>query len=76
MQNAMQSQQVIEMQGDIPSLCLHSSFFVEGVCIGWPFPVIMPPQRQVHESTDETHQTVLSGDKDSIDRQQLHALIR
>jgi hypothetical protein len=34
-------------EGDIPSLCLHSSFFVEGVRIGWPFPVIMPPQRQV-----------------------------
>jgi hypothetical protein len=63
MQNAMQSQQVIQTQGDIPSLCLHSSFFVEGVRIGWPFPVIMPPQRQVREiSTDETHETVLSGD--------------
>jgi hypothetical protein len=36
-----------KMEGDIPSLCLHSSFFVEGVRIGWPFPVIMPPQRQV-----------------------------
>lgn len=35
------------MEGDIPPLCLHSSFFVEGVRIGWPFPVIMPPQRQV-----------------------------
>lgn len=55
-QNAQQSQQVIQTQGDIPNLCLHSSFFVEGVRIGWPFPVIMPPQRQVrtemnHEAT-------------------------
>ena len=36
-----------KMEGDIPNLCLHSSFFVEGIRIGWPFPVIMPPQRQV-----------------------------
>lgn len=37
----------IQTHGDVPNLCLHSSFFVEGVRIGWPFPVIMPPQRQV-----------------------------
>jgi len=40
-----------ETHGDISNLCLHSSFFVQGVRIGWPFPVIMPPQRQVsHDS--------------------------
>jgi len=38
---------LVKTEGDIPNLCLHSSFFVEGVRIGWPFPVIMPPQRQV-----------------------------
>lgn len=38
---------MVKTEGDIPNLCLHSSFFVEGVRIGWPFPVIMPPQRQV-----------------------------
>lgn len=36
-----------KMEGDIPTLCLHPSFFVEGVRIGWPFPAIMPPQRQM-----------------------------
>jgi Rad3-related DNA helicase len=35
------------MEGDLPQLSLHSSFFVEGVKIGWPFPVVMPPQRQM-----------------------------
>jgi Rad3-related DNA helicases len=39
--------QIQKMQGDIPQLNLHSSFFVEGVRIGWPYPVIMPPQRQM-----------------------------
>ena len=36
-----------KMEGDIPQLNLHSSFFMEGVRIGWPYPVIMPPQRQM-----------------------------
>jgi len=35
------------MEGDIPQLGLHQSFFVGGVKIGWPYPVIMPPQRQM-----------------------------
>ena len=35
------------MEGDIAQLGLHSSFFVEGVKIGWPFPAIMLPQRQM-----------------------------
>ena len=35
------------MEGDIPQLKLHKSFFVEGVRIGWPFPAILPPQRQM-----------------------------
>ena len=35
------------MEGDIPQLGLHSSFFVEGIKIGWPFPAIMLPQRQM-----------------------------
>eukprot|EP00536_Pseudo-nitzschia_multiseries_P011847 jgi/Psemu1/260170/estExt_Genewise1Plus.C_4270011 len=35
------------MEGDIPQLGLHSSFFVEGIKIGWPFPEIMLPQRQM-----------------------------
>jgi hypothetical protein len=39
--------QIHKMQGDIPQLNLHSSFFVEGVRIGWPYPAIMPPQRQM-----------------------------
>lgn len=36
-----------KMDGDIPQLNLHKSFFVEGVRIGWPYPLIMPPQRQM-----------------------------
>ena len=36
-----------KMEGDVVSLGLHSSFFVEGVKIGWPYPVVMTPQRQV-----------------------------
>jgi hypothetical protein len=39
-----------QMEGDIPQLGLHKSFYMEGVKIGWPFPVIMPPQRQVSDS--------------------------
>jgi hypothetical protein len=35
------------MEGDIPQLGLHSAFFVEGIKIGWPFPAIMLPQRQM-----------------------------
>eukprot|EP00571_Detonula_confervacea_P002147 CAMPEP_0172327316 /NCGR_PEP_ID=MMETSP1058-20130122/59229_1 /TAXON_ID=83371 /ORGANISM="Detonula confervacea, Strain CCMP 353" /LENGTH=322 /DNA_ID=CAMNT_0013044329 /DNA_START=105 /DNA_END=1070 /DNA_ORIENTATION=+ len=36
-----------KMDGDIPPLSLHPSFFVLGVKIGWPFPQIMKPQRQM-----------------------------
>jgi Fanconi anemia group J protein len=39
--------EIDKMSGDIPQLNLHNSFFVEGVKIGWPYPVIMPPQRQM-----------------------------
>lgn len=45
-----QRTQVLETEktsGDIPQLNLQNSFFVEGVRIGWPYPVIMPPQRQM-----------------------------
>lgn len=53
---AQKSAALIKTEGDIPNLCLHSSFFVEGVRIGWPFPVIMPPQRQVRAChCDECH---------------------
>jgi len=41
------SSQIQKMQGDIPQLNLHSSFFVEGVRVGWPYPAIMRPQRQM-----------------------------
>jgi hypothetical protein len=36
-----------QMQGDIAQLSLHKSFFVEGVRIGWPYPSILLPQRQM-----------------------------
>jgi len=36
-----------KMEGDIPQLGLHSSFYVEGIKIGWPFPMVMQPQRQM-----------------------------
>jgi hypothetical protein len=36
-----------KMEGDVVSLGLHNSFFVEGVKIGWPYPIVMMPQRQV-----------------------------
>jgi DEAD_2 len=36
-----------EMQGDIAQLNLHKSNFVEGVRIGWPFPSMLLPQRQM-----------------------------
>jgi hypothetical protein len=39
--------EIDKMSGDVPDLNLQSSFFVEGVKIGWPYPVIMPPQRQM-----------------------------
>ena len=35
------------MEGDLAQLSLHSSFFVGGVRIGWPFPVVMRPQRNM-----------------------------
>ena len=35
------------MEGDVPQLGLHKKFFVQGVRVGWPYPVIMPPQRQM-----------------------------
>jgi hypothetical protein len=41
------AEQVNKMEGDVPQLNLHKSFFVEGVRIGWPYPMIMPPQRQM-----------------------------
>lgn len=36
-----------KMEGDIPTLSLYNSFFVEGIKVGWPFPVVMKPQRQI-----------------------------
>ena len=36
-----------QMEGDVPQLGLHASFFVEGVRIGWPYPSILKPQRQM-----------------------------
>lgn len=39
--------QQLKMEGDIPRLRLHNSFFVQGIRIGWPFPKIMIPQRQM-----------------------------
>lgn len=35
------------MDGDLARVSLHKSFYVQGVKIGWPFPVVMPPQRQM-----------------------------
>jgi hypothetical protein len=35
------------MQGDVPSLVLHNKFFCQGVRVGWPYPAILPPQRQM-----------------------------
>jgi hypothetical protein len=35
------------MEGDVPTLSLYNNFFVEGVKIGWPFPEVMKPQRQM-----------------------------
>ena len=37
----------LKMDGDIGQLCLQNTFFVGGVKIGWPFPAILPPQRQM-----------------------------
>ena len=39
-----------KMEGDVASLGMHPSFFVEGVRIGWPYPLVMTPQRQVGTS--------------------------
>jgi len=36
-----------KVEGDIPSLRLYNTFFVEGIKIGWPFPAVMKPQRQM-----------------------------
>ena len=36
-----------QMHGDVPPLCLHQKFFVQGVRVGWPYPAILPPQRQM-----------------------------
>jgi len=36
-----------QMDGDIAQLGLHKSFFVEGVRVGWPYPSILTPQRQM-----------------------------
>ena len=45
---AISSTEISEpMEGDLPKLSLHPSFFVGGVKIGWPFPVVMKPQRQM-----------------------------
>ena len=33
--------------GDLPALSLHPAFWVKGVRIGWPFPEILRPQRQM-----------------------------
>ena len=41
------SNDICKMEGDIPQLNLANSFFVEGVRIGWPFPTVMTPQRQM-----------------------------
>jgi Rad3-related DNA helicase len=38
--------QVNDMAGDLPKLALNS-FYVEGVKIGWPFPSVLLPQRQM-----------------------------
>jgi hypothetical protein len=35
------------MEGDVPTLSLYNNFFVEGIRIGWPFPEVMKPQRQM-----------------------------
>lgn len=36
-----------KVEGDIPTLRLYNTFFVEGIKIGWPFPAVMKPQRQM-----------------------------
>ena len=35
------------VDGDLPRLNLHPSFYVEGIKIGWPYPSIMTPQRKM-----------------------------
>jgi hypothetical protein len=37
----------LKMEGDIGQLRLLNNFFVEGIKIGWPFPVILQPQRMM-----------------------------
>lgn len=37
----------IKMEGDIPQLSLTNDIFIENIRVGWPFPEIMPPQRQM-----------------------------
>ncbi|KAL7470659.1 hypothetical protein ACHAXS_010897, partial [Conticribra weissflogii] len=36
-----------KVEGDIPTLRLYDTFFVEGIKIGWPFSAVMKPQRQM-----------------------------
>jgi hypothetical protein len=37
----------LKMEGDIPQLNLTDDIYIEGVRVGWPFPEIMRPQRQI-----------------------------
>ena len=37
----------LKQEGDVASLRLHNSFFVQGIRIGWPFSTILTPQRQM-----------------------------
>eukprot|EP00977_Amphora_coffeiformis_P002711 scaffold521_cov167-Amphora_coffeaeformis.AAC.2 len=46
-EKATAAKSIRRMEGDIPQLGLHKSFFVQGVRVGWPYPAIMPPQRQM-----------------------------
>lgn len=36
-----------KMEGDIPQLSLYDDILIEGIRVGWPFPQIMRPQRQI-----------------------------
>jgi hypothetical protein len=36
-----------KMEGDLPQLNRQTTFYIEGVHIGWPYPKIMLPQRQI-----------------------------
>lgn len=59
-----------KMEGDVVSLGLHNSFFVEGVKIGWPYPIVMMPQRQVSFSLYSInvtlHEVVGTGPVDKV----------